>query len=111
MPDRISIPDDAVNMGDTRVQINELKSKAPVQPTDRVPFKVSGLYDDIPGNRAVVHRQSITIMARIIFEVELSYHHLKFYIIVKRKVSRVPIVFEGHELSDKQRKDSKEAVQ
>ena len=51
----------------------------------------------------MIHKQQIIVGHRAIFEVELSFLELKFYIVIKRKIHNKVIDTEG--LSDKERKE------
>lgn len=54
-------------------------------------FDTRGLFDGIPDVRQVIHKQYIIMLNRWIFDVELSFDRMKFFIIVKRKLSVKPI--------------------
>ena len=54
-------------------------------------FEIKGMFDGIPDGRQVIHKQYIIMLNRWIFDVEISFDRMKFFIIVKRKLSVKPI--------------------
>ena len=71
---------------------------------------MQGHFDGIPVERKVIHRQQIRILARILFDVELSFLDRKLFVIVRRRVTKYYMESEDEPLSIAQRKDSKAAV-
>jgi len=69
---------------------NELTYGGPMQLNNRTAFGIQGFFSDIPDQRQVMHKQQIIIMNQILYDIELSFHKLRFYIVVKRKIHRYP---------------------
>jgi hypothetical protein len=54
-------------------------------------FDTRGLFDGIPDVRQAIHKQYIVMLNRWIFDVELSFEKMKFFIIIKRRLSLKPL--------------------
>ena len=62
-----------------------------------------GKFEGIPDIRQVIHKQYIIMQNRWIFDVELSFDKMKFFIVVKRKLSIKPIAESQSFISAHQR--------
>ena len=70
-------------------------SSKPLNLLVQLPFSTRGQFLDIPQNRQVIHKQQIIVAHRAVFEVELSFENLKFYIVIKRKIFNKVIDNDG----------------
>lgn len=48
-----------------------------------IPIKVTEY--DIPMTRKVLHKQQIVISRIVVYDIELSWHNIKFYFVVRRR--------------------------